>query len=119
MIKIKFETFTKTLEKLENTSSQNEMVETLAETFKGLGEDEIGEVCYLVLGKIGPGYEDVNLGLSEKTVQSAISLASGYDKALVGEEIRNLGDIGEVASKMLKDSEKKFKKLLEYKKSHL
>jgi DNA ligase-1 len=34
----------------------------------------------------------------------------------VGEEIRNLGDIGEVASKMLKDSEKKFKKLLEYQK---
>ena len=113
VIKIKFETFTKTLEKLENTSSQNEMVDILAETFQNLGEDEIGEVCYLVLGEIGPGYEDVNLGLSEKTVQSAISLASGYDKAHVGEEIRNIGDIGEVASKMLKDSEKKFKRLLD------
>ena len=115
MIKIKFETFTKTLKKLENTSSQNEMVETLAKTFKNLGEDEIGEVCYLVLGKIGPGYEDVNLGLSEKTVQSAISIASGYTKAKVIEETRSLGDIGEVAGKMLKDSQKKFKKLMDYK----
>lgn len=92
------------------------MVEILASIFKDLGEDEIGEVCYLVLGQIGPGYEDVNLGLSEKTVQSAISLASGYNKSQVEEETRNLGDIGEVASKMLKSSEKKFKRLLEYQK---
>jgi DNA ligase-1 len=113
-MKIKFETFTKTLEKLENTSSQNEMVEILSSTFKELGEEEIGEVCYLVLGQIGPGYEDVNLGLSEKTVQLAISIASGYDKAKVGEETRNLGDIGEVASKMMKDSEKRIKRFFEF-----
>lgn len=108
-MKIKFETFTRFLEKLENTSSQNEMVDILASIFKDLGEDEIGEVCYLVLGQIGPGYEDVNLGLSEKTVQSAISLASGYDKARVEEETRNIGDIGEVASKLIKRTENKFK----------
>ncbi len=108
-MKIKFETFNPYLEKLENTSSQNEMVAILASIFKDLGEDEIGEVCYLVLGQIGPGYEDVNLGLSEKTVQSAISLASGYDKARVEEETRNIGDIGEVASKLIKNTENKFK----------
>jgi DNA ligase-1 len=112
VITIKFETFTKTLEKLENTSSQNEMVEILSSTFKNLGEDEIGEVCYLVLGQIGPGYEEVNLGLSEKTVQSAIALASGYDKARVEEETRNIGDIGEVASKLIKSTENKFKVFL-------
>jgi DNA ligase-1 len=92
------------------------MVELLASIFQDLSEDEIGEVCYLVLGKIGPGYEDVNLGLSEKTVQSAISLASGYDKAQVEEETRNLGDIGEVASKLIKDTENKFKVFSKYQK---
>jgi len=92
------------------------MVEILASIFQDLGDDEIGEVCYLVLGKIGPGYEDVNLGLSEKTVQSSISLASGYDKARVEEETRNLGDIGEVASKLLKDTENKFKVFSKYQK---
>jgi len=92
------------------------MVEILASIFKDFGEDEIGEVCYLVLGQIGPGYEDVNLGLSEKTVQSAIADASGYNKSQVEEEILNLGDIGEVASKILKSSEKKFKRLFDVQK---
>lgn len=109
MIKINFEDFTRTLERIENTSSQNEMVKILAELFKNLEAIEIDKVCYLVLGRVAPQFEDVNLGLSEKTVQSAISLASGAPKTEVEEETRNLGDIGEVASKMVKTTENPFK----------
>ncbi len=114
MITINFEAFTRTLERIENTSSQNEMVAILSKLFKNLEAVEIDKVCYLVLGRIAPQYEDINLGLSEKTVQAAVSLASGFPKSEVEEETRNIGDIGEVASKMVKTTENPFKDYFDY-----
>ncbi|MGZ7210402.1 MAG: hypothetical protein ACXVHV_11015, partial [Methanobacterium sp.] len=73
---INFEDFTRTLEKIENTTSQNEMVAILSRLFQNVETEEIDKVCYLVLGQVAPGYEDINLGLSEKTVQAAIALAT-------------------------------------------
>lgn len=114
MIKINFEDFAMTLERIENTSSQNEMVAVLSHLFKNLDADEIDKVCYLVLGRIAPGFEDINLGLSEKTVQAAIALAINVPKSKIQEETRNLGDIGEVAGKMVKTTKNPFKKYFDY-----
>jgi len=114
VIKINFEYFTRTLERIENTNSQNEMVALLSSLFQNLGEAEIDKVCYLVLGRIAPQFEDINLGLSEKTVQSAISLASGVSKNIIEEETRSIGDIGEVAGKMVKNTQNPFKDYFNY-----
>lgn len=115
MIKIKFEEFAKNLEMLEKTSSQNEMVDILAAIFKKSGAHEIDEICYLLMGRIAPGYEDIVLGLSEKTVQSAISLASSTPKSEVEERTRNIGDIGQVAARMIKNGPNPFKDYFDYK----
>ena len=115
MIKIKFEEFAKNLEMLEKTSSQNEMVDILAAIFKKSGAHEIDEICYLLMGRIAPGYEDIVLGLSEKTVQSAISLASSTPKSEVEEKTRNIGDIGQVAAQMIKKEPNPFKDYFDYK----
>lgn len=64
MIKINFEVFIRTLERIENTSSQNEIVAILSKFFKDLEEVEIDKVCYLVLGRISPQYEDIVLWIS-------------------------------------------------------
>ncbi|MGZ7159733.1 MAG: ATP-dependent DNA ligase [Methanobacterium sp.] len=109
-----FEDFTRTLEKIENTTSQNEMVAILSRLFQNVETEEIDKVCYLVLGRVAPGYEDINLGLSEKTVQAAISLATSTPKSEVEEETRNLGDIGEVASKMIKTNENPFQEYFDH-----
>ncbi|MDI6723445.1 MAG: ATP-dependent DNA ligase [Methanobacterium sp.] len=114
MIKINFGAFTRTLERIENTSSQNEMVAILSGLFKDIEPEEIDKACYMVLGRIAPPYESIVLGLSEKTVQSAISLAGGIPKDEVEEKIRNLGDIGEVAVKMVKNMENPFKDYFDY-----
>ncbi len=90
------------------------MVEILSKLFQNLGAAEIDKVCYLVLGRVAPQFEDVNLGLSEKTVQSAISLSSGAPKSEVEEETRNLGDIGNVASKMVQTTKNPFKAYFDY-----
>ncbi|MGZ7135449.1 MAG: ATP-dependent DNA ligase [Methanobacterium sp.] len=111
---INFEDFTRTLEKIENTTSQNEMVAILSRLFQNVETEEIDKVCYLVLGRVAPGYEDINLGLSEKTVQAAIALATSTPKSEVEEETRNLGDIGEVASKMIKTNENPFQEYFDH-----
>ena len=85
------------------------MVEILSKLFQRVDSEEIDKVCYLILGRVAPGYEDINLGLSEKTIQKAISLAIGVPKEKVEEETRKLGDIGEVASKMVKTKDNPFK----------
>lgn len=114
MIKIRFEDFTVILQKIESTSSQNKMVAILSDLFKNLEDNEIDKVSYLLLGRVAPGYEDINLGLSEKTIQLAISLASGSTKEEVEAETRIIGDIGEVASKMVKNRENPFKDHFDY-----
>lgn len=109
MIKIKFEEFAKYLEKLEKTGSQNEMVEILAAVLKRSESPEIDKVCYLLLGRIAPEYENIVLGLSEKTVQSAVSLASGASKSEVERKTRDIGDIGEVTVRVVKTRTNLFK----------
>ncbi|MGC9517580.1 MAG: ATP-dependent DNA ligase [Methanomicrobiales archaeon] len=115
MIKIKFETFTDYLEKLENTTSQTEMIEILSEIFKESEKQEINKICYLILGQIGPEYEDIKLGMDEKMVQQVISLAANVDKESVENETKNLGDIGNTAQKIIKTRENKFKEFFNYK----
>jgi DNA ligase-1 len=85
------------------------MVEILSKLFQSLDKEEIDKVCYLTIGRIAPEYEDINLGLSEKTIQSAISLAISVPKEKVEAETQKLGDIGEVASKMVKTKKNPFK----------
>jgi len=68
----------------------------------------------MVLGRIVPPYESIVLGLSEKTVQSAIFLAGRIPKDKVEEKTRDLGDIGEVAVKMVKNTENPFKDYSDY-----
>ena len=115
-MKIKFQEFARDLQKLEKTSSQNDMVNQLALIFKKTDVDEIDKICYLLIGRIAPGYENMVLGLSEKTVQAAIVLASGATKSEVEEETRKLGDIGEVAGKMIKTVSNPFKDYFDYSK---
>ncbi|MEN4018462.1 MAG: ATP-dependent DNA ligase [Methanobacterium sp.] len=109
MIGIKFEEFAKDLEKIEKTGSQNDMAEILAALFKKSGLQEIDKVCYMLLGRIAPEYENIVPGLSEKTVQSAISLAGNISKSEVERKTRDIGDMGEVAVRMVKPRTNPFK----------
>jgi len=45
VIKINFGAFTRTLERIENTSSQNEMVAILSGIFNDIGPEEIDKAC--------------------------------------------------------------------------
>lgn len=95
---MEFSTLVSFFERLEETASQIEMTEILAELFGKASEDDIAIVCYFVLGDIAPGYAEVDLGLGDKTVISALALASGRDEEEVSRWVRDKGTLSALAA---------------------
>ncbi|OUJ18072.1 ATP-dependent DNA ligase CDC9 [Methanonatronarchaeum thermophilum] len=85
---------------LEETRSRNEMTDILVDLFKETPNSEVDIVCYLVLGQINAEYEEEVLGLGNKMVAKAISIASSKSKQEVQELFRETGDLGTVAEKI-------------------
>ncbi len=101
------------MEKLEKTASQNEMIRILAQVFNQSTEEEIDKICYYLVGQIYPSYKHVTLGMGEKMVQTAIALAGGKTKEVVEKKTREIGDLGEVASQLVKPRKNKFDEYLQ------
>jgi DNA ligase 1 len=99
---MKFEELVNVYEKLEKTSSGNEMREILGDFFKTVSPDDIKNICYLTLGNISSQYENVVLGLAENSLLKAIAQASGMSLIKVKEVMQKEGDVGLVAEIMLK-----------------
>jgi DNA ligase-1 len=95
---MKFSTLVSFFERLEDTASQIEMREILAELFEKASEDDIDIVCYFVLGDIAPGYSGVDPGLGDRTVISALALASGRDEKEISRWVRDEGALSALAA---------------------
>ncbi len=94
---MKFETFSRYLEKIEITDSRNQMTAILAEIMEKSSIDEVDKVCYLLLGSMGPLYETVKFNIGEKLMVQAIAQAYGFEKEAVKDKFESLGDLGDVA----------------------
>lgn len=99
-VTLKFATLTHCFERLEATSSRNDMINLLAHLLSEASSDEIEIICYLTLGEIGPGYSSVNLGIGDRTTATAIALATGVSTSVVEAEAQRLGDYGNVAANL-------------------
>ena len=88
------------LDRLESTSSRNELVKTLAELYKKSSPDEIQPLTYLIQGRLVPFFEPVEIGLGDKLVISAIAQAFGKPSASVAKLFDQVGDLGLVAEKL-------------------
>jgi DNA ligase-1 len=82
------------LKKLEETSSQNAMIEILARLFRDADPDEIDILCYFLVGEIAAGYQEITLDMGEKKVLSSISLAMDVKEDILEEELGEAGDLG-------------------------
>src|SRR2546425_9948994 len=63
------------LDRLESTSSRNELVKTLAELYTKSSPDEIQPLTYLIQGRLVPFFEPVEIGPGEKLVIAGIAQA--------------------------------------------
>ncbi|MBD3208302.1 MAG: ATP-dependent DNA ligase [Candidatus Nealsonbacteria bacterium] len=112
---MQFKILAQRMKKLESISSRNKMIEILSNIFNEASEEEIGSICYFLLGQIYPSYIDTTLGLGDKMIQSAISLAADVRKQKVEDKIKEMGDLGEVAAEMIKNRKNRFKRFFDAK----
>ncbi|GAG19888.1 unnamed protein product, partial [marine sediment metagenome] len=63
-------------------------------------DDEIRQVCYLSLGRLGPLYESLDFNLASKLMIRILARAYGVSEEKVKKEFGNLGDLGNVAERL-------------------
>lgn len=107
---MKFSEFATYLQKLESTTKRLEIISILEDLFLKLDENELPIACYLLLGKLRPDYEQVELGIAEKLLLRGIAKATGIPEEKVEETLKQKGDIGEAAYDLTKN--KKVRKLV-------
>lgn len=90
-------------EELEKTSSGNKLREILADFFKKVPKEDIAMIAYLTLGQTNSDYQNEVLGLAEKSVLKSIALAGGTSVDAVRKILRETGDAGLAAEKVLKN----------------
>src|SRR5437016_7263618 len=88
------------LDRLESTSSRNELVKTLAKLYAKSSPDEIQPLTYLIQGRLVPFFEPVEIGLGEKLVIAAVAQAFDKPSDEVAKLFGRLGDLGLVAASL-------------------
>src|SRR5215471_17539698 len=86
---------------LEQVSSRLALTERLAALLAQTPAELLPTVCYLCQGLIAPEFAGVDLGLAEKLAVRAVATAAGTDAARVAALVRETGDLGQAAERLL------------------
>ena len=97
MLSLPFSKLADVYEALEGTRSGLAMRDILSRFFKATPKGDIDKIAYLTLGRIGPEYEEIELGMAEKMVLRAIAVAFERGEDEVRREFKKKGDAGLVA----------------------
>lgn len=97
---MKFSELSTYLQKLETTSSRNEMILILSELFEKVPADVMDKVMYLLQGRVAPLYVNLEFFMADKMILRAISRAYGITDEKITSEYKKIGDLGEVAEKL-------------------
>ncbi|MFI5265215.1 MAG: ATP-dependent DNA ligase [Candidatus Levyibacteriota bacterium] len=108
---MKFKELSVYLQKLEKTSSRNDMILILSDLFKAVPAAEFDHVMYLLQGRVAPLFVALEFGMADKMVLRAIARACNIDQKKVDDEFQKIGDLGEVAEKLKHESRSKSQEL--------
>ena len=81
------------LQKLESTSSRNEMTVLLADLYASVKPAEAKEITYLLSGTLGPAYRTPNFGVADKMFLRVFGEEAGS-------VFKRVGDMGLVAEEL-------------------
>lgn len=85
-------------EKIEATASRLEITSIFAQLLKAAPPEEADRLVYLSQGSIAPAFEGIDLGMGEKFVIEAISIAYGHSRQEIEKRFKKEGDLGTVAA---------------------
>ncbi len=86
---------------LEQTSSRLALTQRLATLLAQTPAELLPGVCYLCQGLIAPEFAGIDLGLAEKLAVRALAGATRADVAAVTAAVRETGDLGQAAERLL------------------
>jgi DNA ligase-1 len=90
-----------TIDRFELISARTQMVALLTNLFKQTPADIIDKVVYLIQGVLAPDWKGLpELGVGEKLLIKAISLACGVSEREVEKTVKELGDLGRAVERL-------------------
>ena len=87
---------------MEETKSRLLLTEHLVKLLRETESAIIDRVIYLIQGKLGPPYEDIELGLAEKMAIRSLVQSSGKSVTDILSIYREKGDLGDTADEAMK-----------------
>lgn len=97
---MKFIKFAKILEKIEEESSRNKMIDIVADLFEKLSSDHINESLYLIQGRVVPKFIDLEFNVARKLMIQALSKAYDKDEEKIDYMFSQKGDLGLVSEEL-------------------
>ena len=88
---------------LEKTTKKLEKADILVEFLKNVKTNEIKDVIHLLKGKVFPEYDERKIGMSSRLILKVISISTGNPQEKVEEIWKDIGDLGRVAEKLMKN----------------
>ncbi|MFP3143425.1 MAG: ATP-dependent DNA ligase [Caldisphaera sp.] len=103
-----FSKVAETFDNMEKITSRIALTQLLVNLIKDTPPEVIGKVVYLIQGKLGPDWKDIpELGIGEKLIVQALSLAFGKTEQEINKLYNNIGDLGKLAENFSQGKQKK------------
>ncbi|MEM2348849.1 MAG: ATP-dependent DNA ligase [Acidilobaceae archaeon] len=100
-----FKVVAETFQAMERISARTQLTLVLVKLFKDSPADVIDKTIYLIQGKLGPDWKSIpELGVGEKYLVKAISLAYRVSEDSVYKTFKAIGDLGEVAERLCRQA---------------
>jgi DNA ligase 1 len=98
---VQYQTVAEAYRDLEQVSGRLALIERLAALLAQTPGELLPTVCYLCQGLIAPEFAGVDLGLAEKLAIRAVAAATGTEPGQVSALVRETGDLGQAAERLL------------------
>lgn len=98
---MKYSELAEIYESLEKTSKRLEKTYIISKLLKKTHEDDIDKIVLLIQGRLFPLWDETKIGVSDRLIIKAISLATGTSAEKVEDEWKKIGDLGLVAEKLV------------------
>jgi DNA ligase-1 len=101
---VRYEIVVEAYRDLEQTTGRLALTSRLAALLAAVPAELLPTVCYLCQGLIAPEFAGIDLGLAEKLAVRAVATATGADVGHVASRVRETGDLGVAAERMLSET---------------
>jgi DNA ligase 1 len=98
---VRYQTVAEAYGDLEQASGRLVLIDRLAALVAATPAELLPTVCYLCQGLIAPEFAGVDLGLAEKLAIRAVAAATGARPDQVAGSVRETGDLGQAAERLL------------------